>query len=561
MSPHENDDDDDDVLRRVRQNRDAVDETLDFLGVKRRARRACADEGGGEEGGVAGRPGTSRGDDDDDAHGKRRRHGDVVLDAMSKLSLTFAHGARGSRDAPMGRGGGRRAAPASTKRATLDLGAGDMKALDATMQLSEEMANENASDLELVVRNPRDNTAWLLNQALRGSVGMSNASRLTSLTLRGGKGLSPAGFGTLIRALGDAKYLKKLDLSSCGLGEDAGPLLSNVLDEYGCPLERLDLRGNFLGSNGATALSKGLATTKTLKVLNLAQNVIGAKGMEALAEALARDTDEGMDAATTSSVEDLDLQHNGCGDDGCSALARHGLGNLQRLLLGFNGIGASGARAIADALKKRHREEGEDANGDMDTGDDSQYIAKRMRSLDLKCNVVGSEGAQALSDALDDVESLDLSNNGVREGAKWIAKSLKNNSSMKELNLQANDMGDDDAWWIADALGENKTLETLNLGSNAFGCGGASDIAADLRDNTSLKTLDLTRNAIGRQGASELMDALDENSTLTRLGLSSNKIPTDTTDEMKRRVGVRAECDWQRTADDDSPAYAVMRFD
>ena len=550
------DDDDDDVLRRVRRNRDAVDETLDFLGVKRRARREGVDEDDDDDERVGGGAFGTR---DYDAHGKRRRHGDVVLDAMSKLSLTFAHGARdgGSRAVNMGRDG-RRASTSATKRETLDLGASDMKALDATMRLSEDMVTRDAPDLELVVRNPRDNTSWMLREALKGSCGMSNASRLTSLTLRGGKGLSPAGFETLIRALGDARYLKKLDLSSCGLGEDAGQLLSNVLDESGCPLERLDLKGNSLGSNGAVALSKGLSTTKTLKVLNLAQNVIGAKGMEAVAEALARGM--AMDDAT-SSIEDLDLQHNGCGDDGCSALAQHGLGNLQRLMLGFNGISASGARALADALKKRQRDEELDVGGDMDTGEGVRHIAKRMRSLDLKCNVMGSEGAQALSGALDNVESLDLSNNGVREGAKWIAKSLKNNSSIKELNLQANDMGDDDAWWIADAIGANKTLQMLNLGSNAFGDGGASDIAADLRENTSLKTLDLTRNGIGRQGASELMDALDENSTLTRLGLSSNKIPADTTDEMKRRVGVRAECDWQRKSDDAGVNAASMRFD
>ena len=201
----EDEEEDDDVLRRVRRNRDAVDETLDFLGVKRRARREGVDEDDDDDERVGGGASGTR---DYDAHGKRRRHGDVVLDAMSKLSLTFAHGARdgSSRAVNTGRDG-RRASTSATKRETLDLGAGDMKALDATMRLSEDMVTGYASDLELVVRNPRDNTSWMLREALKGSCGMSNASRLTSLTLRGGKGLSPAGFETLIRALGDVYML------------------------------------------------------------------------------------------------------------------------------------------------------------------------------------------------------------------------------------------------------------------------------------------------------------------------------------------------------------------
>ena len=532
---HDVDDDDAGALARVRRARDEVDETLDFLGLgTKRSTRA------------------SEMDVDDDVVGrgeKRARGTSEVMDAMGRLSLAFEVGSSGGRRTPTKP----TTRASTTRRTTLDLGGDAMRALDGANEMAESFVEdaERGRSLELEVRRPRDETAWLLGRALRGVAGgTSSAARLTSLTLRGGKGLSGDGFTRLVSALTEARALRKVDLSSCGLGTSAGTALAAVLDENGCPLERLDLRGNALGAEGAIAMAGALKHSKMLKALNLAHNLIGADGVRALAEALAGDT----------SVRELDIQHNGCGDEGCAALETHGFGNIERIFLGFNGIGADGARSLAEALRKRRREDGDD---DMEQDDDGvARISKCMRRLDMKCNVLGAEGAQAIADVLHNVEELDLSNNSVRQGAKWLAQALKRDAgNLRELNLQANEMTDDDAWWLADALGENKSLKTLNLGSNTFGDPGATDIAADLRDNTTLETLDLTRNAIGRDGATELMNALDENSTLSRLGLESNLIPAETTMELKRRVGLRAQCDWQRAGFSDATASnAPMKF-
>ena len=531
----EDEDEDAGALARVRRARHEVDETLDFLGLgSKRSTRASAMEA------------------DDDAGGrreKRARGASEVMDAMGRLSLAFEVGGSGGRRTPTKP----TTRASTTRRTTLDLGGDAVRALDGANEMAESFVEDAARgrSLELEVRRQRDETAWLLGRALRGVAGgTSSAARLTSLTLRGGKGLNGEGFTRLVSALTEARALRKVDLSSCGLGTAAGSALAAVLDENGCPLERLNLRGNALGAEGAIAMSDALKHSKTLTTLNFAHNLIGADGMRALVAALSGDT----------SVRELDVQHNGCGDEGCAALETHGLGNLEHLLLGFNGIGADGARSISEALRKRRREDGRD---DMERDDDGgARVSKSMRRLDMKCNVLGAEGAQAIADVLKNVEELDLSNNSVREGAKWLAQALKRDAgNLRELNLQANEMTDDDAWWLADALGENKSLKTLNLGSNTFGDPGAIDIAADLRDNTSLETLDLTRNAIGRDGATELMNALDENSTLSRLGLESNLIPAETTMELKRRVGLRAQCDWQRAGFSDATASnAPMKF-
>jgi len=555
----DDDDDDDPALRRVRAERHAVDETLDFLGMAGRKRREVPQDASTMDVDSALNAAVL-------ATSKRSRASNEVMDAMRKLSLAFDIGQRHGSDVGAsprrrrGAGGAPTTRASGTRRSTLDLGLQDMQALDGANALAEDLMEdaERGRGLELDVRRPRDGTAWLLERALRGTLGSASSSeRLVSLTLRGGKGLSAEGFGTLIRALGDARALRKLDLSSCGLGSRAGEELAAVLDENGCPLERLDLRGNLLGAEGAIALSSALSTSKSLKALNMAQNLIGADGMRALASALAGE--DGLE----SSIKELDVQHNGFGDEGCSAIAQHGLGNLERLFLGFNGIGAAGAKEIANALRKRHREaQSEDESMECENDPFAERATKYMRQLDLKCNAVGSEGAHALADALDSVEDLDLSNNSIRDGSKWLAKSLKSRASqLKELNLQANEMNDDDAWYLADAIGANTTLKSLNLGSNALGDPGASDLAADLRENSVLETLDLTRNAIGKEGATELMNAMDENKTLTRLGLESNLIPAETTTEIKRRVGLRAQCDWQRAGfSSDKLDNAPMKF-
>ena len=541
-SASESSDEDADALATTSAARARAAETLDFLGV--RATREHDDVGAFEElyGAV-----------------KRARGAGEAAEALGGLTLAFDGGwGDGGRGLGGRRRGGRPPPRAKERRraATLDLGVEDeMRALDEANAVAETLASDRGAELALEVRRPRDGAAWLLGLALRGGFGgASNLERLTSLTLRGGKGLSVDGFTTLIGALkGDARSLRNLDVSSCGLGVDAAKALVEVLDENGCPLERLDLKANSLGADGALALSCALSREKSsLKALNVAQNLIGAEGVRALVAAI----------AGASNLRDLDLQHNGCGDHGAHAFAQHGLGSLENLSLGFNGIGADGARAIAEALRKRHRSDDDDM--DVHGGGDDDAVgraSKMLKRLDLKCNTVGSDGAHALAESLNDVEDLDLSNNSLRDGTKWIAKSLKSKAlNLKQLSLQANEMTDDDAWWIADALGENNSLKTLNLGSNALGDSGASDLASDLRENTSLETLDLTRNTIGKDGANELMDAMDENKTLTRLAIESNLIPAETTLEMKRRVGLRAQCDWQRAGFSDTAAAPPTKF-
>ena len=105
-----------------------------------------------------------------------------------------------------------------------------------------------------------------------------------------------------------------------------------------------------------------------------------------------------------------------------------------------------------------------------------------------------------------------------------LANSLKCNTTVTELNLSGNDIGDADAG-LADLLKSNNTLTKLNFSHNAIGEAGASQLVAGLKQgNTTLTDLDLANNNIGDGGATCLADALKSNKTLTNLSLSHNNI-------------------------------------
>jgi hypothetical protein len=90
-------------------------------------------------------------------------------------------------------------------------------------------------------------------------------------------------------------------------------------------------------------------------------------------------------------------------------------------------------------------------------------------------------------------------------------------------------LGAGDAQALAFALRVNSTLTDLNLGTNAIGDAGAASFADALRLNTTLTVLSLFNNAIGDEGAGSLADALRVNSTLTDLNLGTNSIGDDGT--------------------------------
>ena len=155
-------------------------------------------------------------------------------------------------------------------------------------------------------------------------------------------------------------------------------------------------------------------------------------------------------------------------------------------------------------------------------------VNSTLTELTLRANGIGDQGATRLAEALKEnstLTKLNLGGNDVGDqGATGLAEALKENSTLRELNLRDNCIGAQGATGLAEALEENSTLTELNLDHNRIGCHGATGHAEALEVNSTLTELNLDGNDIGAQGATGLAEALKENSTLTKLNLGGNDV-------------------------------------
>ena len=151
-----------------------------------------------------------------------------------------------------------------------------------------------------------------------------------------------------------------------------------------------------------------------------------------------------------------------------------------------------------------------------------------VTELHLHSNRIGNSGAAALAKAVEinsTLTNLILFANGISDsGAAALAKAVEINSTLTQLYLSHNVIGDSGAAALAKAVEINSTLTTLDLSYNGIGDSGAAALAKAVEINSTLTTLNLSYNGIDDSGAAALAKAVEINSMLTKLCLSSTKI-------------------------------------
>ena len=429
-------------------------------------------------------------------------------------------------------------------------------------------------------RGVGDAGAAQLARALGGAVPM-----LRSLDVSGND-LGPKAARALADALCDRAptggcALERLDVSGNHIGSEGARALADALVRSGCPrLKSLDVSRNLIGAAGVAAVAELLVAQATRRGAGAAAAVSGGT-LNRFGES--RDAGAGLRGFRAHALRELSLRHNGCGDAGAKAVAAAmrksaelsaGRGtntfsemftstssgskerarfddvsnasqirsltddsesdstgpvahSLDALRLGFNGIGPTGASALADAVAAVRDAAARAVFENDRVASSSSPAAKSvvLGELDLACNAVGPEGARALGGALDDgVARLDLGNNAILcAGAKELARALVTNATTTDVCLAGNDIKAEGAWWIAAFFAKTKRvsrLAALDLGSNAVGDAGACDLAEELGECGSLRHLDLRRNDITNVGATSFCEAfrkLDEAAAADRI--------------------------------------------
>ena len=158
------------------------------------------------------------------------------------------------------------------------------------------------------------------------------------------------------------------------------------------------------------------------------------------------------------------------------------------------------------------------------------------RRLGLICNVsrggLTSAGAQRLCDVLCDERSsavtrVDLGGNNIGDyGAEAFAEMLRYNDTLSVLLLDDNNITSHrHLTQFCVSLYENTTLTELSLSKNAIGDEGATELAEALFENrTTMRVLHLSECGIGSEGVDLLAHSLIYNRSLISLDLSKNPL-------------------------------------
>ncbi|MFG3708923.1 gala protein [Micromonospora sp. NPDC047670] len=199
---------------------------------------------------------------------------------------------------------------------------------------------------------------------------------------------------------------------------------------------------------------------------------------------------------------------------------------VRHLLLGTNGLGPDGARAVADALRPGHH----------------------LQTLYLGCNRIDRAGVDALAARLagdDTVRALWLKRNPVGdEGVRRLAAALAVNSAIRTLDLVNVGMSVRGLAALAEALTvRERPVQRLFLGGNGFGPDAVPVLGALVR-SAGVRELYLAANHLGDSGAAALAELAD--GVEVTLGLGGNGITPAGVAALARHLGAWRALDLAR---------------
>ncbi|XP_072552361.1 NACHT, LRR and PYD domains-containing protein 3-like [Salminus brasiliensis] len=350
------------------------------------------------------------------------------------------------------------------------------------------------------------------------SVLMSSTSCLTELDLSNNK-LQDSGIKLISVGL-ESPHCKVeiLRLCGCNLSEKSCAVLASVLSSNSLSLKELDLSENMLQDSGMKLLSAGLKNPHcTLEILKLLRCSISEEGYASLALALKSNP--------SPCLRELDLRHNEPGVSGVKMLSdllkdpHCKLEKLQildpthfrELDLKWKNLGDSGVKPLSDLLKDQRC---------------------KLEKLQLRwcylteniCPVLAS----ALSSTTTCLRELDLGNNKLCDaGVELLSGGLKNsNCKLKILSLRGCGLSKKSCTVIASVLSSNSSsLRELDLSDNNLGDSGVKELSDGLKNlHCKLEILRLYKCCIREEGFVALASVLSSSTShLRQLNLNSNK--------------------------------------
>uniref|UniRef100_W5M1V7 Si:dkeyp-4c4.1 n=2 Tax=Lepisosteus oculatus TaxID=7918 RepID=W5M1V7_LEPOC len=349
----------------------------------------------------------------------------------------------------------------------------------------------------------------------------SHQSRLRQLEL-GWNILQDAGVKLLCAGLADPSCkLRRLGLKQCGLTKVSSEYLASVLCTNHASLRELELMMNQIEDDGLKKLSTGLTHPNCkLQKLGLRHCGLTAGSCQYLSSSLCR---------VQSSLRELVLSRNTVGDDGVKILSE-GLKDpqcqLQTLKLEGCGLTPACCEDIASVFCTNHSSLTEldlKINGLEDSGLD--ILCWGLRNPNCKIKNLGLEFCRltarsceslvcALSATQSNLQELDLNANNLGDsGVEFLSAGLKNpNCRLQTLRLRSCGLTSRSCKYLALAVGMfASTLKELDLSDNEMGDDAVEFLAVAMKNpNCKLQQVCLAGSQISWALKGELVSVLAE---------------------------------------------------
>ncbi|KAL7875486.1 hypothetical protein AOLI_G00104490 [Acnodon oligacanthus] len=334
--------------------------------------------------------------------------------------------------------------------------------------------------------------------------------------------ITERGCAALVSAVkSNPSHLRELNLNSNKPGECGVKLLSDLLEDPRCKLEKLQLYSCSITNEGCTNLVSALKSNPShLTELNLHYNKPGESGVKLLSDLL----DDPQ-----CKLEKLQLSDCVITAPGCAALIsalKSNPSHLRELNLSWNEPGETEVKLLSDLLKDPFCTlENLQLCGCHLTEKSCAVLSSaltsnssRLRELNLSHNELQDSGLELLSAELENpncaLENLEL------RGCKLTEKScavlcsalISNSSSLRELNLSENKLQDSGVKHLsAGLMNSHCKLEKLELSNCSVTEEGCAALVSALKSNPShLRELNLDLNKPGDSGVKMLSDLLED---------------------------------------------------
>ncbi|GMF18823.1 unnamed protein product [Phytophthora lilii] len=312
-----------------------------------------------------------------------------------------------------------------------------------------------------------------------------------------------AGVDDLLQKLLNPKTAKSLYVMSTRSISDSDFVRLASAIAGNSQLQELYLSGHQVGALGLEAFADCLAKNSTLKHLSLGSESLGDEAVKTLSAGLARNGQ--------SALESWDLEFKSLGVEGASAIAELLRTNtsLTTLTLSRNQIGDAGVEKLAAGL--------------------SENAGATLKELHVTDVGISGAGLDALAPLLAtescSLETLQLSFNALDKATSKFFGALATNKSVKKLQLKECKLTDEHVAAFAAALKQNTTLVEIDMSDNDLTQAACASLAEGLRENKVLKVLRLGNNKCQDEGAVLLADVLAaHNTSLTYLELGNNRL-------------------------------------